>query len=83
MPTILPVSDLRNYSEVLNSVDANDTVYLTRNGRGVYVLSRLDSFNKEDTIEDLIKEIKKGEQSINKAKTVSIEEIAKKYNVKL
>lgn len=83
MPTILPVSDLRNYSEVLNSVDANDTVYLTRNGRGVYVLSRLDSFNKEDTIEDLIKEIKKGEQSINKGKTVSIEEIAKKYNVKL
>ena len=83
MPTILPVSDLRNYSEVLNSVDANDTVYLTRNGRGVYGLSRLDSFNKEDTIEDLIKEIKKGEQSINKGKTVSIEEIAKKYNVKL
>lgn len=83
MPTILPVSDLRNYSEVLNSVDANDTVYLTRNGRGVYVLSRLDSFNKEDTIEDLIKEIKKGEQSINKGKPVSIEEIAKKYNVKL
>jgi PHD/YefM family antitoxin component YafN of YafNO toxin-antitoxin module len=83
MPTILPVSDLRNYSEVLNSVDANETVYLTRNGRGAYVISRLDNYSKEDTIEDLIEEIKKGENSLKHVKTISIEEVAKKFDVKL
>ncbi len=34
MPNILPISDLRNYTEVLNKVDVDKPVYLTRNGRG-------------------------------------------------
>ena len=42
MPTILPISDLRNYTEVLNRVDVDKPVYLTRNGRGTYVISKLD-----------------------------------------
>ena len=31
MPNILPISDLRNYNEVLNQVDVDRQVYLTRN----------------------------------------------------
>ncbi|MDD3661421.1 MAG: prevent-host-death protein, partial [Lachnospiraceae bacterium] len=31
MPKIKPISDLRNYTEVLKEVDATSRVYLTRN----------------------------------------------------
>ena len=34
MPSIVPISDLKNYSEVLRSCDQGATVYLTKNGRG-------------------------------------------------
>ena len=36
MPNIKPVSDLRNYTDVLKEVDASSRVYLTRNGHGAY-----------------------------------------------
>lgn len=34
MPDIKPISDLRNYTDVLREVRENNPVYLTRNGRG-------------------------------------------------
>ena len=33
MPAIMPISDLRNYTDVLKEVDNSSRVYLTRNGR--------------------------------------------------
>lgn len=83
MPTILPISDLRNYTEVLNRVDVNRPVYLTRNGRGSYVISKLDDYDPETTIEQLVVEIKKGEKSLKSERVVSIDDIAKKHNIKL
>ena len=38
MPNILPISDLRNYSAVLDQVVPGSPVYLTRNGRGCYTI---------------------------------------------
>lgn len=38
MPCILPVSDLRNYNEVLQNVSEGSPVFLTRNGRGCFVV---------------------------------------------
>ena len=34
MPNIKPVSDLRNYNEVLRGIAFGEPVYLTKNGRG-------------------------------------------------
>jgi len=34
MPNIKPISDLRNYTDVLREVDQTSRVYLTRNGHG-------------------------------------------------
>jgi len=59
MPTILPISDLRNYSDVLKRVDVDKPVYLTRNGRGTYVISKIDDYDREKTAESLLSEIKK------------------------
>ncbi|MDE7427855.1 MAG: prevent-host-death protein [Lachnospiraceae bacterium] len=36
MPTIAPVSDLRNYGSVLEKVSTGSPVYLTRIGHGAY-----------------------------------------------
>jgi prevent-host-death family protein len=38
MPNIKPISDLRNYSSVLEEVSVGNPVYLTKNGRGKYAV---------------------------------------------
>ncbi|MBQ8148276.1 MAG: type II toxin-antitoxin system Phd/YefM family antitoxin [Lachnospiraceae bacterium] len=38
MPNIKPISDLRNYSTVLEDVAIGAPVYLTKNGRGCYAI---------------------------------------------
>ena len=38
MPNIKPISDLRNYNEVLRYVSVNEPVFMTRNGRGRYAV---------------------------------------------
>ena len=38
MANILPVSDLRNYNEVLKNCHKGEPVYLTKNGRGRFVV---------------------------------------------
>ena len=83
MPTILPISDLRNYSDVLNKVDVDRPVYLTRNGRGAYVISKIDDYNKEATVEQLLAGIKEAEEYSWGKKSLSVEEVAKSFNVKL
>ncbi len=83
MPTILPISDLRNYTDVLNRVDVDKPVYLTRNGRGTYVISKLDDYDRESAIESLLTEIKQGELSAKGSKTVSLDKVAKNLNIKL
>lgn len=83
MPTILPISDLRNYSEVLNRVDVGKPVYLTRNGRGTYVITRLDDYDKETTVENLLVEIKEGELSAKDSASTPIDMVAKNLNIPL
>ena len=46
MPSIKPVSDLRNYNEVLRDVEDGEPVFLTKNGRGRYVILDIDEFEK-------------------------------------
>lgn len=46
MPTIVPVSDLRNYPDVLKVVDAESPVFLTKNGRGRYVLMDIRDYDR-------------------------------------
>lgn len=83
MPKILPISDLRNYTEVLSQVDVDKPVYLTRNGRGTYVISKIDDYDRDETVEELLKEVQKGEKSLAKDEGIALDQIAKKYNIDL
>lgn len=46
MTNIVPISDLKNYTEVLSHCDNGSTVYLTKNGRGKYVVQSLAEHEK-------------------------------------
>lgn len=46
MPNIKPVSDLRNYSEVLHDVAEGAPVFLTKNGRGRYAIIDIQDYEK-------------------------------------
>ena len=63
MPNIMPVSDLRNYNEVLRLVSENEPVFLTKNGRGKYAIVDIDEYERLIQTVKLLSELKKGEQS--------------------
>ena len=44
MPNIKPVSDLRNYYDVLSEVQKDAPVFLTKNGRGTYAIITIDEY---------------------------------------
>ena len=48
MPNIKPISDLRNYTEVLKEADEAGRVYLTRNGRGEYGILTMAEIDELD-----------------------------------
>ncbi len=50
MPSIMPISDLRNYTEVLKEVDKKNRVYLTRNGHGAYTIMTVAEADELDRI---------------------------------
>ena len=44
MPNIKPVSDLRNYGEVLRDVSVGSPVFLTKNGHGRYAVLDIEEY---------------------------------------
>ena len=63
MPSIKPVSDLRNYNEVLKIVDIGQPVFLTKNGRGRYVVVDIREYEKMQATIRLMADLAVGEQS--------------------
>ena len=47
MSIILPVSDLRNYNEVLRNCQIGEPVFLTKNGRGRFVVMDIEDYERE------------------------------------
>ena len=63
MPNIKPISDLRNYSEVLRDVDVGSPVFLTKNGRGRYAIVDIQDYEKTKATITLMNELEKGRKS--------------------
>ena len=63
MPNIKPISDLRNYSEVLHEVAVGTPVFLTKNGRGKYAILDIQDYEKTQATLQLISELNKGRKS--------------------
>ena len=63
MPCIKPVSDLRNYTEVLRDIAIGNPVFLTRNGRGKYVILEMEEYEKTQASIKLMTELAVGRKS--------------------
>ncbi|NPV53878.1 MAG: type II toxin-antitoxin system Phd/YefM family antitoxin [Firmicutes bacterium] len=64
MPNIKPVSDLRNYNEVLRSCHVGEPVFLTKNGRGRYVLLDIQEYEKQQAVIKLLSKLSEAEDAI-------------------
>lgn len=74
MPNIKPVSDLRNYNEVLRDVSVDSPVFLTKNGRGRYVIVDMAEYEKQAATLKLMAELAKAEKSAREKGWLSEEE---------
>lgn len=63
MPNIKPISDLRNYSEVLRDVSVGAPVFLTKNGRGRYAIVDMQDFEKMQATIALMNELAWGKNA--------------------
>ena len=77
MPNIKPISDLRNYSEVLKEVDTFHRVYLTRNGHGEYgilTMEEIDRLDRYRTAYQLFMKLRNAEKKKDKEGLASMSE---------
>ena len=63
MPNIKPISDLRNYTEVLHEVAVGAPVFLTKNGRGKYAILDIQDYEKTQATLRLMNELARGRRS--------------------
>ena len=85
MPTITPISDLRNYGNVLEKVEVGSPVYLTRNGRGAYSIRDMadeENFQKAEAMIQLMCELNAGLRSADEEGWVSEEELEKQLKLR-
>lgn len=64
MPNIKPVSDLRSYNEVLKDIDVGEPVFLTKNGRGKYVILDIKEYQKSQATIKLLSKLMEAEKAI-------------------
>jgi len=81
MPTILPVSDLRNYNNVLRNIDVGQPVFLTKNGRGRYAILDMREYEKIQATIKLLSELAKGESSGLNMGWLSADEVEAKLGI--
>lgn len=82
MPNIKPISDLRNYSEVLRDVSAGAPVFLTKNGRGKYAIVDIQDYEKTQATLRLMNELAKGRKSGEQEGWLSPEDMRAHFRAK-
>ncbi|MBQ6293360.1 MAG: type II toxin-antitoxin system Phd/YefM family antitoxin [Lachnospiraceae bacterium] len=84
MPNIKPISELRNYTSVVNEVKYGSRVYLTKNGHGQIAMinmQELDELEKELALARFKLEMLKGERSILEEGPVSSDDLKKELGL--
>ncbi len=81
MPNIKPVSDLRNYNEVLRDIAVDEPVFLTKNGRGRYVIVDINEYERQRATLKLLSELAKGEKAAREKGWLTAEEVEKELGL--
>lgn len=82
MPNIKPISDLRNYTEVLHDVAVGTPVFLTKNGRGRYAIVDIHDYEKIQATLRLMNELAKGRKSGETEGWLSPEEVREHFRAR-
>lgn len=78
MPNIKPVSDLRNYGEVLRDVAVGQPVFLTKNGHGRYAVLDIEEYRHYEQLlarQRLLTELEKGRRSGETSGTIHADDL--------
>ena len=76
MPNILPVSDLRNYNEVLKNCQVGEPVFLTKNGRGRFVVMDIEDYERDKAEKKLLEKLQEAEAAVKDGKSwLSLDEL--------
>ena len=84
MPNIKPVSDLRNYGEVLREVAVGQPVFLTRNGHGRYAVLDMEEYRQYEVLlarQKLLAELEKGRRSGEEEGYFTIDEVERELGL--
>lgn len=77
MTAIKPISDLRNYNEVLKECVNGNPVYLTKNGRGKYILLEIETYDEQVSKMKLLEALAEGEMDAIENGWYSMEDLEK------
>lgn len=82
MPNIKPVSDLRNYTAVLDDVSVGAPVFLTKNGHGRYAIVDIEDYEKAQATIRLMNELAAGRASGENDGWLSAEDMRAHFRAK-
>ena len=76
MTNILPVSDLRNYNEVLKNCQKGEPVFLTKNGRGRFVVLDIEDYERDRAEMKLLRKLQEAEEAVQEGEGwLSLDEV--------
>jgi PHD/YefM family antitoxin component YafN of YafNO toxin-antitoxin module len=76
MPNILPESDLRNYNEVLKNCQVGESVFLTQNGGGRFIVLDIEDYERERAEKKLLMKLQEAEDAVEDGEGwLSLEEL--------
>ena len=84
MPSIKPVSELKNYASIVNQVSYGNRVYFTKNGHGKCALvdiEELDELDKLKALLQLTTKLNDAKASVREEGTISIDELEKELGL--
>lgn len=84
MPNIKPISDLRNYTDVLKEVDVSSRVYLTRNGHGEYgilTMAEIDELDRYRAAYTLFSKLQESEDRAAKEGWIDADDLERALGV--
>lgn len=82
MPNIKPISDLRNYTEVLKETTEGSPVFLTKNGRGEYVIMDMQDYDRMKAEIALLSKLAEGEKAAQEQGWISADDVEAMLGVK-
>lgn len=84
MPSIKPVSALKNYTSIVNEVSYGNRVYFTKNGHGKCVLvdmAELDELDKQKALLQLMTKLAEAKISVREEGTIPADDLEKELEL--